>query len=729
MASRLLKRALVAALALVAPLLDAQEPTESARRVATIGTIDEAQAPQIDGRLDDACWDGAPAIGELLQLEPQDGALATQPTVVRLLHDRHAIYVAIQCFDDAPDTIRATQRARDADLDPDDRVEIWFDTFASRRNAYWFQIGAAGSRGDSLISDNGARFTKSFDCIWHGHARITRDGWEAELAIPFQSLAFAPDSTEWGFNLRRELRARNATDQWTNVDQASSFFRVGEGGTLAGFGRRDGGLGLDVKPYVAVAGDRVRALPATSSTSSSDVDAGVDLSYRLTPGLTLGVTTFTDFAETEGDDRRINLSRFPLFFPEKRDFFLADASRFEFGPRANGERLLPFFSRRIGRDDSGREIPLLAGLRVAGQEGPWEIGALGVRMGEGEAGLEPRTLGVLRVKRHVGAQGAVGLIATAGDPTDDASAQTLGVDGTQRLTEVFGGDLRLSAYAMQTFGGFGEGHALGVDLSGQTRTFNYALGGRRIEDDFAPALGFTRRTGVWQQYGELEWKPRPGGSLVRNFEFGVDDRADVRIQDGVADEVEFDFTVLGVEFESSDEVRFGVRRSFESLDDPFEIVDGVFVPAGDYASTMLEFEVSTSDGRPFNAGVGVRIGDLYDGDQRELGVELAWRTGPTLILGASYDQTDASLASGDFTTHIGGLRADLHLSPDLSWRNLAQYDTESRDLGVQSRLRWTVQPGSDLFVVFGAGWLRTDDGALRPEQQQATLKFAWTFRF
>ena len=580
-----------------------------------------------------------------------------------------------------------------------------------------------------MISDNGARFTKSFDCIWDGHARITAAGWQAELAIPFQSLAFAPESGEWGFNLRRELRGRNATDQWANVDQASSFFRIGEGGTLSGFGARDGGLGLDVKPYVALAGQRVRPQPGAGSTSNTDPDAGIDLSYRLRPGLTLGITTFTDFAETEVDDRQINLTRFPLFFPEKRDFFLADASRFEFGPRANSERLLPFFSRRIGRDDQGREIPLLAGARLAGQEGPWEIGALGVRMGEGEGGLDPRGLGVLRIQRHLGAQGALGMIASSGNPTGDASSHTLGVDGTQRFTEVFGGDLRLSAYALQTFGELGEGHALGVDVAGQTRTWQYGLGARRIEDEFSPALGFVRRTGVWQQYGELTWRPRPGGSLVRNFIFGLEERADARIAGGITDDARVELTPFGLEFESDDELKVAVARNHEAIDAPFTIVDGVIVPVGEYDSDELGVALETSPGRPLSLECSVVFGELYGGNQRRIEADLQWRTGPLLLLGAAYEQTDAELPGGEFTTRVGALRVDVLPSPVLSWSTLAQYDTESRDLGMQSRLRWTVEPGSDLFVVLGAGWLRSDEGALRPTEQQATLKFAWTFRF
>lgn len=718
------RRIVVAALLLATATAVAQEP---ARRTCSILPIAAADAPHLDGWLDDACWQRTPEIGDLLQVEPLQGAAPTERTVVRLLHDETHIYLAIECFDSQPDGIRATQRARDAELDPDDRVEWLFDTFTSRRNAYWFQIGAAGSLGDALVTDNGARFLKTWDTIWDGRSQVTARGWQAEVAIPFRSLAFAEGSTAWGFNLRREHRRLDETDTWANASQASSFFRIGEAGTVTGFGPRQKGIGLELKPYVALREGRQRS---ASTHWADDPDAGLDLSLRVTPGITASFTTYTDFAETEVDDRQVNLTRFPLFFPEKRDFFLADATRFDFGPSKNQGAFLPYFSRRIGLDGSGREIPILAGLKVAGQEGPWEIGLLDVETDAGPDGLERQNLGVLRLKRQIGAQGSLGVIGTVGDPSGAAQNGVVGVDWNQREPEFLGGDLRWSVYGLmsQTAGSGGDGAAYGADFAGQTREWQYSFGGRVVDDGFHPALGFVRRTGVEQQYAALQWRPRPHGGEVRNLIFGVEEAIDLdRSHD--PDDLRVALTPFGLRWNGGDEVQCKVIRRFERIETPFDIVDGVIVPSADYWSTRYEVGGATSVGRPLSLELRVSTGQLYDGESHDCVAGLSWRTGALLILGASYSETRARLPGGDFIARVGALHADLHFTPRLSWRNLGQYDSESQNLGVQSRVRWILAPGSDLFVVLSGSWQRQDGGALWPDQQQAAVKLVHTLRF
>ena len=704
-------------------LLHAQDP----RRTCIVGHVRPGQAPRLDGDLDDPCWAGAPAIGDLRQQEPHEGAPPTQRTVVRLLHDERNLYLAIECFDTEPRSIRATQRARDAELDPDDRVEWLLDTFGTRRNAYWFQIGAAGSLGDALITNNGARFTKAFDLIWDGRAQVTDHGWQAEVRIPFQSLGYAADQNAWGFNLRRERRANNETDVWENCKQGSDFFRVAEAGVLSGLGARDQGIGLDVRPFGVFAERRQRL---TAQSWDADPDAGFDASYRLTPGLTASLTAFTDFAETEVDDRRINLTRFPLFFPEKRDFFLADSSLFDFGPSANSERFLPFFSRRMGLDQSGRQVPILFGAKIAGQHGPWQVGVLDV-VTELHQGLGHPNLGVLRLQREFTGQGSLGMIATTGSPGGADENATGGFDWSQRVTDfVAGGDLRWSAYALgsQTSGPGGDGYAFGADATGQAREWRYSLGGRWVDDQFNPELGFLLRRGVKQQYGDLAWRPRPGGDLVRYWFVELQDRMDVDLGNRLAD-LRVEWTPLGVRLESDDTVQCNVIRRFERVDLDFAIVPGVIVPSGDYWQTRYELEGESSPGRPISLTWRLETGALYQGHSTDYEGGIQWRTGPLLILGASLSETRAHLSGGRFTTHVEEARVDLHFTPRLSWKNLVQYDNESRDLGVQSRLRWILAPGSEVFVVLGTSWVRGSDDRVRPDEQSGTIKVVHTLRF
>ena len=403
---------------LLTPMLDAQEPRVGTRidggpPLAQIGRVATENAPRIDGHLDDRCWQEAPELQDLVMVEPWEGRAPTHRTVVKLLHDRHHLFLSIRCDDSDVASIRATQRARDAALDPDDRVEFMFDPFENRRTAYWFQIGAAGSLGDAVVSQNGNRFDKPWDALWSGEARITANGWQAEVAIPFRSIPRKTGATRWGFNLRRLHRAHNEEYRWANPVQAVPFFRISELGTLSGFGEIDEGLGLDVVPYVAV---DVRREPAVDRDFDVDPDLGGDLFYRITPELTLAATAFTDFAETENDARLINLNRFPLFLPEKRDFFLEGASYFTFGAgtglsSSGNPSFLPFFSRRIGLDSAGQPIPLIAGIKLTGEAGPFEIGLLDVETDSPTPESESRNLAVMRLKYALATQTTIGLVA------------------------------------------------------------------------------------------------------------------------------------------------------------------------------------------------------------------------------------------------------------------------------------------------------------------------------
>ncbi|MBK8099342.1 MAG: carbohydrate binding family 9 domain-containing protein [Planctomycetes bacterium] len=715
--------------------LSAQDPAPDgeSRRQARIGRIEPAAAPRIDGWLEDPCWAGAPAIGELTMVEPWEGREPTNPTTVKLLHDRHALYIALWCDDRDPASIRATQRARDARLDPDDRVELMFDPFENRSTAYFFQIGPGGSLGDILVSANGSRFEKPWDAIWSGEARVTARGWQAEIAIPFRSIPRKAGATSWGFNLRRIVRTANEEYQWASPTQSVPFFRVSEFGTITGFGAIDDGIGVDVVPFAAVSATRDPR--ATDDDPRFDPDAGGDVFYRITPELTLAATLFTDFAETEDDERQINLDRFPLFFPEKRDFFLEGSSYFSFGPGSDGGQttFLPFFSRRIGLDRSGNKIPLLAGVKVTGEVGPWELGVLDVET-ESTDVVDERNLAVVRVKRSLGEQTALGILGTAGRPTGDGANGVVGADFYHRFQRFFG-DLDLQVYmngvVSQSRGTGGDGESFQAEGHATGREWQFRAGSRWTAVDFDPALGFVQRRGTRHWYFTPTWQPRLGeGHGIRNF--AIEGRLQrFESWSGDRQEIEYGFDKLGVELHSGDEAGFFVRRRFQAVTEPFDLFDGSSVIAiGDYWTTRYGIKVESSEGRPWNVIAELGRGDFFDGDSTDFEVDFAWRTGPLLHLALGYETAHVDLgADRSFTTQIGEGRVDLHFSPRVSLRTLAQYDNESRELGWQSRLRWIVTPGSDFFAVLGAGWLREDDDSLVPTRQSLTCKLLWTIRF
>ncbi|MEY4673836.1 MAG: hypothetical protein RL148_1620, partial [Planctomycetota bacterium] len=303
----------------------AQQGSEAPRRTTRIGIASEVQDPRIDGSLDDKCWEQAVEIGELVTVEPVEGAVPPRRTRIRLLQTADSLCIAIECDDESPAGLRASQRRRDADLEPDDRIELLLDPFENRRTGYFFQVGAGGSIGDALVTSNGNRFDKPVDFVWEGRSLATDRGWQAEIAIPFRSIPHRDNGFAWAFNIRRIVRATNEEYRWACARQSVPFFRISELGTVEGLQRVEHAATVDVVPYVA------GSIKRTDDETRFDPDSGADAFWRITPELTLAATAFTDFAETEVDERQINLDRFPLFFPEKRDFFLDGSSYFTFG--------------------------------------------------------------------------------------------------------------------------------------------------------------------------------------------------------------------------------------------------------------------------------------------------------------------------------------------------------------------------------------------------------------
>lgn len=708
-----------------------QDP-ERARPVARVGRIDPAAAPRIDGRMTDACWRDAPSIGELTMVEPWLLRVATQRTVVKLLHDQHALYIGLWCYDDDPARIRASQRARDARLDPDDRVEILLDPFENRRIAYFFQLGAGGSIGDILISGNGSRFDKPWDARWQGASRVTDEGWFGEIAIPFRSLPRRDGATSWGFNLRRYVRAADEQYQWARPEAPASFYRASECGTIAGFGAIDDGAGVEVVPYVAIAAQRDRA--AGQDAFRFDPDAGGEIYLRLLPSLTLTTTVRTDFAETEDDGRQINLNRFPLFFPEKRDFFLEGLGYFTFGAAdAGSTRYLPFFSRRVGLAGDGTPIPLQWGVKLTGEAGPVELGVLDV-----ETGATDRTAGenlaVARVKYAIDEQTTIGLLGTNGDPSSAGDNGLAGVDFYHREPNVLG-DLDLTATfdAAVTTGSLGDddGESLGGQLRANGREWEVAVGSRWVAADFRPALGFVPRRDTWQSSLGAAFRPRTGeGGALRR---GLAELSLLRAEDaaGSPQRVLVAIEGVGVELHGGDRVVVFAQREFERIDADFRLFrDSTPVPAGDYWSTRAGVDVRTSEGRDWNGSLRLATGDLFGGRSDQVTASGEWRTSALLHLGGSYDSAIVDLGPGRaFATHIASARVDLFPDNAVSLRNLVQYDNESNLLSWQSRLRCMLDPASDLFVVLGTAWQRDPDGSIAPTEQVLELKLVHSLRF
>lgn len=686
-----------------------------------------SSAPRVDGVLDEACWSLVEPIGELTQVEPDEGAPPIDRTEVRVLHGPDALYVGFRCFDADPAAIVRTTRQRDGDLEDDDRVEIVLDTFGDGRNAYFFEINAAGAKGDALVTANGDEVNDDWDGIWDAAARVDEAGWTAELAIPFRTVAFASGDSTWGFNVERYVGRRREHDRWANPSLDHGIENVYRAGELTGLEGMRGGHGLDVVPFFVTTWRDER----DGGRGSVFGNPGFDAYYRILPGLTLAGTVNTDFAGTEVDERQINLTRFPLFLPEKRRFFLEDAGVFRFGLDSvdDGEdaSLIPFFSRRIGLDEDGREVPIDYGAKLSGRAGRYGVGVLGVRTGELDD-LDAQGLFAGRVTRDVGEQSVLGAIVTHGDPTGEGDDDVYGLDASFR-SDVLDGDRDLvtSAYWLRSDDDDGSASAYGLELGAPGDRWTWELRAEEIQDDFDAALGFVPRTGIRSYSAYVDWAPRPDLVGVRQLDASVFTEI-VTDTSGDLETWTTDLVPFGLTTEEGDEVVLGFEHTRDELFEDFEIDDGVVIPVGVYDNDAARLVVDTSGKRPLSGSGSVEAGSFYDGDIVSWYAELVWRPGPGFSGELAYERDDVSLPGGDFTAEIALLRAAFTFTPEVAWTNLVQWDSDSETVGLQSRLRWLPVPGRELLLVFEEV-LDTAGGGSTPLDEELSLKLTYTLRF
>ena len=661
-----------------------------------------------------------------MQQVPAENAAATEDTEIRVLYTTTTLYFGILCRDRTPKAIVSTRLTRDADIESDDAVLIALDPFFDQRNGFFFAVNPAGARVDGQIQNNSEDLSVDWDGIWEAAARLTPEGWVAEIAIPFKTLRFKPGQTVWGLNVERLIKRRNEVDLWSTPLRDNWITNMSQAGRLEGIEGISQGRGLDIRPYVS----------GGSENSDGKLQAGVDVFKNLTPNLNASVTVNTDFAETEADTRQVNLTRFPLFFPEKRAFFLEGAGVFDVAA-TNEESVLPFFSRRIGLLD-GHEVPIMVGTKIVGRQSDYNIGVLDVQTrgvddfgGEEGRRLDSQNLLVARVSRNIFRQSWIGGIVTHGNPNGTGQNTLVGAD-VRLATSEFKGNKNLSSsmFFLRTddeASGKSD-YAFGGNIDYPNDLWNCSFGWRQIGDDFNPALGFVPRTGIRRVSPGAAFKPRPGRFGIRQLEFQVEP---VWVSDlhNVVQTWDVYASPFHAEFESGDQVEFNAMPQYERLTEPFEIVDGVEIPPGEYRMNRWGVQVETADKRPLVVQAEYSWGEFYTGTRRDLQVGVTAKPNTHIFVSLQYEQNDVSLAEGNFRVQVATLKADYNFSPNVSWANLLQYDSESRVLGVQSRFRWIIKPGSDLFLVINRGWYRSEwDNRYERRYDKGSVKLQYTFR-
>ena len=703
--------------------------TRDTERRATLRAIKLAQGIRVDGRLDEPVYRTVPAITGFIQQAPDEGAPATERTDAWIMFDARNIYVAGRVWDSAPPSAWvANEMRRDTrQLIQNDVFGVFFDTFYDRRNGFNFSTNPLGALSDTQFTNEGNP-NQDWNPVWDVRTGRFEGGWTVEMEIPFKSLRYRPGPLQvWGVQLRRGIRRKNEYAYITQIPISAGgggpagIFRVSAAATLVGLEVPDRGMNLEIKPY-GIGGVRsdLTADPRVRNEGSGDV--GVDAKVGITRSLTADLTYNTDFAQVEVDEQQVNLTRFGLFFPEKREFFLEGQGIFNFarggigrGPGGGGSRRgggggggfggggdVPtlFFSRRIGLQD-GVVVPILGGGRVTGKVGAFDVGALNIHADERGVEVESTNFTAVRLRRDVLRRSSIGAIFTNRSVSlvGDGANQAYGVDGVFSFYD----NVEVITYVAKT-----ETPGVdGQDLSYQGR---FSYNGDRygvtadhlvVEDRFTPEVGFVRRDNFRRTNIAGRFSPRPR-SIESIRQFTLEGRLDYFL---TADEGRLETRLRGVsvaaELENSDRVRVDFLNSFELLEEPFAIAPDVTIPVGGYNFSDVDVSYAFGAQRRASGTFSVRAGSFWSGDITAVG----FNQGRVEILEQFSVEPSVSvnwidLPEGSFRTELARLRLNYSFTPRMFFSGLVQYNSSGNSLSTNLRLRWEYSPGSELFVVY-----------------------------
>jgi hypothetical protein len=647
---------------------------------------------RVDAVLDEPEWQQADAVSDFLQRDPREGEPASQRTVARILYDDETLFLSFMLYDSDPERILASELRRDSSMNTDDTIEVVLDTFHDNRNGFIFRVNALGTKYDALLRNEG-QVNDDWDEQWDAAARITDEGWVVEIAIPFRALRYDTDASTWGIDFQRQIRRSNEEVAWSNYRRGFRFTNISQAGDLTGLYDLKLAQRFRLTPYVAGATAQFNQADAPFNESNGDV--GIDnFRMQITPSLTADVTVNTDFAQVEDDSERVNLSRFSLFFPEKREFFLESAENFAFGSGRGfgGPSLSLFNSRNIGLV-SGEAVPINYGAKMTGKVGGTNLGVMNVQTGESEFGAGANYTAV-RAKQDVLGRSSIGGIFTNVQSAGDFN-RVVGFDANFRFLE----HMRVTGFAARVDDSRMQENPWSSSFSAEWNSDRWELGGSylRVDPGFDSDLGFIRRTDIVQTGINGGWNPRPEWGGIRQ----------VRIGASVDYLTDTEGRLMGREYgadinfrlESGDGVFVGVDRELDRVDSSFRVGPGVVIPAGDYAMTTFRTFFSTYSARSVSGRVSVSGGDYFGGTRYSLSPSGTFRFNENFSLSPSYTYNTVDLPDGAFETHTVGLRAGYNFNEQWLTSTLVQYNSLSGRMSVFARLNYVYRGGYDNFFL------------------------------
>jgi hypothetical protein len=699
----------LAFLALSALRLNAQGTVTPPRRALTEPSYRvraTSEPVRLDARFSEPVWQTVDSIVDFRQRDPLEGAPASEYTVVKLVRDRQQLYVAVRAFDSDMYRVRGAQLRRDADLTSDDNITILIDSYRDRRGAFLFRTNPNGAMWDAQLTgfDN---VNENWNGIWEVVTRRDSVSWSAEFAIPLRTLRFNPGNDIIGLNVRRVIRRKNEEDLWRSWGRSQGLDNLINTGDVSGFGDIGTDRPIELRPYalarlVAPSYDSIGTRVAPSNNGGK---AGVDAKLAVSPTITADLTINTDFAQVEADQQVINLTRFPTFFPEKREFFLESSGVFDVG---TPERTQLFYSRRIGLDSTGAPVPILGGARVYGKAGPWGIGLLEARTGGGEQANDI----AIRVGHDLLERSSiVAMVLNRSLPgARDERGAALDLDFPLVLS---GYNVEPHFWMMGTRTGAAPGTPLAWRISTDVPNdlFDGFVSLYSIDSGFNPSMGFVRRTGIWETTGHIDFQPRPGVLGIRQLDLTpipswdiITDRSGSLSDPSTWQTADFEWHVFAGELQSGDQFEFNVRRELDAPIEAFEIFRGTTIAPGRYWWSTADVQYATSTGRSLSAEAILSSGQLYDGHSRTAELGATFRGGGHVIAGTTYSVTSAHLSAGKFTAVEATGRLEYTFNTHTGFLGFVQFNNESQRADFNLRFHWIPQIGDDVYAVWNSGY-------------------------
>lgn len=679
---------------------------------------------KLDGKLNESCWLNAPTIENFTQREQNEGDPATEKTRIAVVYNNHEIYFGIWCFDSELDKISAQQMARDFSWGSDDNIEIMISTFNDNRNGYLFVTNPNGALADVWIGDEGEDFNKDWNGVWDVAVVRNEQGWFAEIVIPFSTLKFKKDSSQvWGINFERNIRRKKEQLLWQGWSRLYDVEKISQGGKLLGVKNIEQGKKIELLPYI------LGGFEFSEGQTTSTGKIGGEVNFDITPTLKLGFTVNTDFAQVESDRQQINLSRFSLFFPEKRQFFLEGKNYYDM----DVGRVNLFYSRRIGIDENNA-IPIIGGMRFFGKLNKTNIGVMSIQTNAKDS-IASTNYSVVKVKQDIFTQSSIGFIATQ-KYSNNHYNRVFGTDFTYSSSEVFGDKNLLvgGAIAVSDTKNFGETENLNVDnlsynvfLSYPNDVIEFDLGFTTIQSGFNPEMGFKRRNNYQLFSTELQFNPRfKKLPFFRNLIFKpIELEYYINSETKEVETIEYEWRPIGFVTKSGDSFEFNVQHIFDNPIEEFELIDNVYIPAGEYWDNRVEVQIETFRGRKIAGEIQASIGEFYTGDRQEIELNTNLNFNKHLNISVDWQRNYIQLPENSFITDELGGRIDYAFNPKLETSVYAQWNNEDENLLVNYRINWIPKIGSFFYFVINQEY-NTNSG-FKLERTTILGKLIWRF--